>query len=119
MTLLAHVFAMRRTPKALRELLGHILTAAERDRLVRRLEVAARLAGGQSYRMIQDALRVSPNLVRRVDRWLAAERPGYRRLVSLRHRSRPRRVPVLRRERDRGPASLDNFLKRFPIWRNL
>lgn len=117
--LLADLFGRRRELEALRALLHQFFTKAERAALVRRLEVAVRLAGGQSYRMIQDALRVSPNLIRRVDRWLSAERPGYRRLISLRHRPRRRRAPGSRLEHSTDPLSLDQVLKRFPLWRNL
>lgn len=113
-------FVSKRTKRdELRSFLKHFFTKSERALLVRRLEVAARLTAGQSYRMIQDALRVSPNLIRRVDQWLSAERPGYRRLISLRHRPRLRRTGRCGIERSADPASFDAFLKRFPLWRDL
>lgn len=117
--LLADLFGRHGEFEALRALLQHFLTKAERAVLARRLEVGVRLASGQSYRMIQEALRVSPNLIRRVDQWLSAERPDYRRLFSIRHRPQRRRAARGRRERSADPLSFDAFLKRFPLWREL
>lgn len=112
---LAHLHGSGR----LRAFLAHALTKAERVSLVRRLGVARRLAAGQSYRMIQGALRVSPNLIQRVDRWLRTEDPRYRRLFPLRQRRRRARARHPRVERDGDPGSLDQFFKRFPLWGSL
>lgn len=121
LTILTGVIARRITPGILRTFLAHALTKAERAVLLRRVEIAVRLSAGQSYRMVQDALGVSPNLTRRVDRWLEAERPGYRRLVPLRFRRhwQKKRRNAGGEHRGHFPGSFDAFLARFPLWRGL
>lgn len=119
LAMLHTLIGARTKPEDLRSLLRHFFTKRERAVFARRVEVAVRLAAGQSYRMIQDALGVSPNLIRKIHRWLSAERPDYRRLIPIRHHRRRKRTPRLRVERSDIPPSLETVLKRFPLWRNL
>ena len=63
--------------KAMKIFLRDLLTESERIMLGRRLLVARELIGGKTYDEITTKLHVGNSLVRRVDRWLNDEFPGY------------------------------------------
>jgi len=66
---------------AMKIFLRDLLTESERIMLGRRILVARELISGKTYDEIAETLRVGNSLVRRVDRWLNDEFPGYEQAV--------------------------------------
>jgi uncharacterized protein YerC len=63
--------------EAMKTFLRDLLTESERIMLGRRILVARELIAGKTYDEIAATLHVGNSLVRRVDRWLSDEFPGY------------------------------------------
>ena len=62
---------------AMKTFLKDLLTESERIMMGRRILVARELIAGKTYEEIADEMHVGNSLVRRVDRWLQDEFPGY------------------------------------------
>ena len=62
---------------AMKTFLRDLLTESERIMMGRRILVARELLAGKTYEEIADEMRVGNSLVRRVDKWLQDEFPGY------------------------------------------
>ena len=62
---------------AMKAFLKDLLTESERIMLGRRVLIARQLLAGRGYDEISEELRVAPNTIRRVDRWLEDQFPGY------------------------------------------
>lgn len=71
-----------RSQSEVRDFFKDLLNRQERLMLVRRLQVAGMLLQEKTYREIQDRLRVGPNTIARVERWLHFGRNGYRRALT-------------------------------------
>ena len=68
---------------AVRNFFKDILNRQERLMLVRRLQVAQLLVAGKTYREIETKLRVSPNTIARIERWVHFGRGGYRAAIAV------------------------------------
>jgi|SRR3989344_1598391 len=67
---------------AVKLFLRDLLTEDERIMLGRRILIAQRLLGGHTYDVISDAMHVGHDTIRRVDRWLRDELPGYEKAIK-------------------------------------
>ncbi len=62
---------------AMKSFLRDLLTESERVMLGRRILIARRLIAGEGYNSIQADLKVAPNTIRKVEKWLDDQIPGY------------------------------------------
>jgi uncharacterized protein YerC len=80
MTILDTLYTAAGTVKgreAMKEFLRDVLTESERIMVGRRLLIARHLIGGKTYEDIAETLRVGHDTIRKVDRWLNDQMPGY------------------------------------------
>ncbi len=88
-----------------------LLTRGELSALAQRLHIATMLYHGASYRSIRERTGAALGTITSVHRWLAAE-PHYRRVVSLRQKTRQRRPPPRELGNDDFPFSIKSFARR-------
>ena len=62
---------------AMKLFLRDLLTESERIMLGRRILIARHLIATKTYEEIVEKMHVAPNTIRRVDRWLEDQFPGY------------------------------------------
>jgi uncharacterized protein YerC len=67
---------------AMKLFLRDLLTESERIMLGRRILIARHLIAGKTYEDIAEDLRVGFDTIRRVDRWLKDQMPGYENVVG-------------------------------------
>lgn len=67
---------------AVKMFLRDLLTPSERIMLGRRIIIARMLLVGDSYDKISQRLRVAPTTIRRVQRWLEDQFPGYEQAIK-------------------------------------
>jgi uncharacterized protein YerC len=67
---------------AMRLFLRDLLTESERIMLGRRIIIARMLIVGESRRSIEDELKVGPDTVYRVGRWLEDQLPGFENAIA-------------------------------------
>lgn len=101
-----------RTRADMKAFLRDLLTPGERIMLGRRITIARLLISGVSYEDIRAELRVGPDTIRRVHRWLADQYPGYEKALAGLEKEFARRS-------DRRSVDHDAFLakmkKKYPI----
>jgi uncharacterized protein YerC len=62
--------------------LKDLLTESERIMLGRRVLIARKLLAGNTYENIEDTMRVGSDTIRRVERWLNDQLPGYEQAIK-------------------------------------
>ncbi len=93
--------------------LRDLLTPSERIMLGRRIWIARMLLNGCSQREIGARLKVGPNTVWRVERWLKDQLPGYETaLRGLEHELNRR---ALEREAREDPFSFIALKRKYPL----
>ena len=68
--------------KAMKSFLKELLTPSERIMLGRRIQIAQLLLAGQSQAYIGEKLKVGPNTIWRVEKWLDGQMPGYKEAIG-------------------------------------
>lgn len=67
--------------EATKKFLKELLTPSERIMLGRRIQIARMLLEGYSQAAIGEKLKVGPNTIWRVEKWLDGQMPGYKQAV--------------------------------------
>lgn len=67
---------------ATKEFLKDLLTPSERIMLGRRIWIARLLLSGESQALIGKKLKVGPNTIWRVEKWLSDQMPGYEKAIQ-------------------------------------
>ena len=93
--------------------LRDLLTSSERIMLGRRIIIARMLIAGESYREIGRRLRVGNNTIRRVERWLEDQFPGFEKAVKEMEKEYARRAR--RSTHDLEPFSAQWMRRRYPL----
>jgi uncharacterized protein YerC len=98
---------------AMKLFLKDLLTVSERVMLGRRIWIARLLMQGYPIADIERKLRVGPNTVRRVERWLEDKFPGYERVIAELEKEMDRRA--VRRESFADPFSFAALKRKYPL----
>lgn len=93
--------------------LKDLLTPSERVMLGRRIWIARLLMAGESSAEVGRKLRVGPNTVYRVERWLRDQFPGYEKMLKELEREMDRRA--VRREAGTEPFSFAALKRKYPL----
>lgn len=80
---IAEAVVTMNTKKQARQFLQHLLTSSEQAMLGRRLQIAAALLCGTSYRTIREELGVGFSTIRSTDDWLSHTIPQYQEKRSI------------------------------------
>ena len=89
--------------------LRDLLTESERVMLGRRILIAQRLIGGETYEDIRGALGVGPCTIAKVERWLQDQMPGYETALKGMEKE------FLKRRSKFSHYSRSQFEKKFPL----
>lgn len=68
--------------KEMKQFLRDLLTESERIMLGRRILIARMLIAGHTWNQVMTKLRVGPDTIQRVERWLEDQMPGYEQAVE-------------------------------------
>lgn len=93
--------------------LKDLLTHSERIMLGRRIWIARLLLAGYSQREIGERLKVGPNTVSKVERWLGDQFPGYESALQGLETELDRRA--VRRESFADPFSFAALKRKYPL----
>lgn len=93
--------------------LRDLLTESERIMLGRRIWIARLLLSGESGAEIGRRLKVGPNTIDRVQRWLNDQMPGYEKALAGVEKEMDRRALVAERKAD--PFSYAALKKKYPL----
>ncbi|OGM97519.1 MAG: hypothetical protein A2735_02185 [Candidatus Yanofskybacteria bacterium RIFCSPHIGHO2_01_FULL_41_21] len=66
----------------IKDFLRDVLTESERIMIGRRIMIARRLLDGQLYDQIMKEMKVGPDTIMRVHRWLEDENKGYEKVIT-------------------------------------
>lgn len=105
--------ASLRGREAMRLFLRDLLTESERIMLGRRIWIARLLLSGETYDEIASLLRVGNSTIRRVDRWLNEQIPGYEKAIQGIEDVVDKRA--LAAERRENPFSYAALKKKYPL----
>jgi TrpR-related protein YerC/YecD len=104
--------SLLKNPIEVAEFLKDLISSQEAEMLAKRLKIAELLLGGLTYTQIEDALRVNPNTVSRVNEWLRLSGDGYRLVLERMPKEEKHESFEGRFE----PFSLRNIKKRYPMY---
>lgn len=93
--------------------LKDLLTRSEKIMLGRRVWIARLLLAGYSRREIGERLKVGPNTVWKVERWLSDQLPGYEEAVAGLEKTLDKRA--VRRESFADPFSFAALKRKYPL----
>ena len=97
----------------IKNFLKDLLTESERIMLGRRILIAQKLLEGQSYQQIMDEMKVGPDTIMRVHRWLEDDRGGYEKAIKELEKTFKSRIT---RRHDHFPAtSFGQLKKKYPM----
>lgn len=98
---------------AVKLFLRDLLTKSERIMLGRRILIARKLLSGATYDEIGMSLRVAPTTIRRVERWLQDEFPGYEQAIKGLEKEMDKRA--IRAEARDNPFSFAALKRKYPL----
>lgn len=93
--------------------LKDLLTPSEKIMLGRRVWIARLLLAGYSQRDVGERLKVGPNTVSKVERWLSDQLPGYESAISGLEKELDTRA--VRRESFIDPTSFAALKRKYPL----
>ena len=97
---------------AMKLFLRDLLTGSERIMLGRRILIARQLIAGNHYDDIAKGLRVGNDTIRRVERWLEDQLPGYEKAIAEMERQFARR----RAAADiKGTSAIAHLKRKYPL----
>jgi uncharacterized protein YerC len=99
--------------EATKEFLKDLLTPSERIMLGRRIWIARLLLSGESQAEIGRILKVGPNTVWRVEKWLSDKMPGYEKAIAGLEKEMTHRAE--KREAYAEPFSFRALKKKYPL----
>jgi uncharacterized protein YerC len=99
--------------EAMKMFLRDLLTSSERVMLGRRIWIARLLLSGTSQSEIARMLKVGPNTVWRVEKWLQDQFPGYE--LALKGLEREYDARALRKESLAEPFSFAALKRKYPL----
>lgn len=97
----------------MKQFLKDLLTPSERIMLGRRIWIARMLLRGESHAEICRTLKVGPNTVWRVERWLNDQLPGYE--TALKGLEREMDERAIKREIGDNPFSYAALKRKYPL----
>jgi|SRR3989344_6082709 len=94
--------------------LRDLLTESERIMIGRRIIIAQRLLNDQSYDQIMREMKVGPDTIMRVHKWLEDENDGYEKAIQKLEKVLESRQKV-RNKAYRAPFSFEGLKQRYPL----
>ena len=98
---------------AMKALLKDLLTPSERIMLGRRIWIARLLLSGWSQADIAKELKVGPNTIWRVEKWLSDQMPGYEKAIEGLEKEMKHRKDM--RDTTKNPFSFKALKKKYPL----
>lgn len=98
---------------ATKAFLKELLTPSERIMLGRRIQIARMLLSGYSQATIGEALKVGPNTIWRVEKWLNGQMPGYKNAIKGLEKEMKKRNE--KREIAQNPFGFTALKKKYPM----
>ena len=104
-----------KTRDDIKSFLRDLLTEGERIMIGRRILIAQRLLNDEPYDQIMKEMKVGPDTITRVDRWLSDQNKGYEKAVQeLEKTIKSRRKSEFRDYYPSGPFA--NLKRRYPAY---
>ena len=100
---------------AMKLFLRDLLTESERIMLGRRILVARELLAGKTYNEITAALHVGNSLIRKVDKWLGDQFPGYEHAVRNMEKELEQRAQKTDERYLYATSALYRLKKKYPL----
>lgn len=107
--------AQLKTREEVKHFFKDLLSESEAVMLARRIEIAKRLIGGESYEKISIDLKVGMDTISRVQQWLTSGFGGYEKTVRGFTKELGRRLNVKSGAGDEMPYSFEWIKRKYPL----
>ncbi len=100
---------------AMKLFLRDLLTPSERIMMGRRIIIARRLLAGDSHRHIEETMKVGRDTVRKVERWLEDQLPGYEQAIKELEKELKERREKYENKKLYATSALYRLKKKYPL----